>query len=748
MAVNLSPVGGVAAQFFDNAGNVLTGGKLYTYLAGTTTPQPAYTTSAGNVPWSNPIILDAAGRVSGSGEIWLTDGIQYKFILRDSNDVLIATYDNIIGINSNFVNFTNQQEIQTATAGQTVFNLTTMQYQLGTDSLSVFVDGVNQYGPGAQYAYVETDSDTVTFVNGLHVGASVKFTTSQLNTSGGLDAQQVSYNPPFTGGVATNVEAKLSEYVSVKDFGAVGDGVVDDTAAIQSALNNKGNIYIPAGTYKITSTITLYGDTAIFGDGPGVSIIKAFGITTGNIIQDSSLVSSGDVNLNIVLRDFELDCNSYATGSSIGIEFYRVGNLTVDNLYLHDCGNSLFTWGKSYLDTVNINISNCRFEKARTGDATGGAGRNVNFTNCYAFSIGDTCYATLYDTNATTNPSSLFPQNISYINCTAIGEWVNGVFTGAGRDEQAGFAFGPYDVAADIYVTISNCTAENLYTNVFAAVFDKLKLVNNNFKAAAALDTGGVRLDGIRDAIINDNCFEASFVGTTNNYQALLIQAGTFVYGASTFIADIRHHVVDGNLFLGNSTPAVQFNNLSTTATVVTDVSVSNNVFAGNTLPIDFSPADGNGTNIYSNITVANNTVNAVSTAFVNANGVGAQYLNVMLFNNNIGDDTLITGTAGSAIPIVGTFKKQITGVADNVATTIYTFGSDFRTIEVIAYVETNNAAFMAAAQIVNNLGSLRIVWQSNGANCTLALSGSNLQVTQSGIGAQTVTVIVKNLSY
>jgi parallel beta-helix repeat protein len=236
MAVNLSPVGGVAAQFFDNAGNVLTGGKLYTYAAGTTTPQITYTTSAGNVAWSNPIILDAAGRVSGSGEIWLSDGIQYKFILRDSNDVLIATYDNVIGINSNFVNFTNEQEIQTATAGQTIFSLTTMQYSPGTNSLTVFVDGVNQYGPGAQYAYLETDSDTVTFVNGLHVGALVKFTTSQLNSSSGVDAQQVSYTYPAIDAVAQNVEERLAQYVSVKDFGAVGDGITDDTAAIQDAL--------------------------------------------------------------------------------------------------------------------------------------------------------------------------------------------------------------------------------------------------------------------------------------------------------------------------------------------------------------------------------------------------------------------------------------------------------------------------------------------------------------------------------
>jgi hypothetical protein len=100
MAVSLSPIGGAGWQFFDNNGVILSGGKLYTYLAGTTTPVASYTTNAGNVARTNPIILDAAGRVPGSGEIWLTNGVSYKFVLQDSNDVLIATYDNISGINS------------------------------------------------------------------------------------------------------------------------------------------------------------------------------------------------------------------------------------------------------------------------------------------------------------------------------------------------------------------------------------------------------------------------------------------------------------------------------------------------------------------------------------------------------------------------------------------------------------------------------------------------------------------------
>ena len=138
MAVNLSPVGGVAAQFFDNSGNVLTGGLLYSYLAGTTTPAVTYTSSSGITAQPNPIVLNAAGRVPDSGEIWLTDGISYKFVLKDSNDVQIATYDNIVGINSNFVNYTGQSEIQTATQGQTVFTLTTIQYLPATNNLSAF----------------------------------------------------------------------------------------------------------------------------------------------------------------------------------------------------------------------------------------------------------------------------------------------------------------------------------------------------------------------------------------------------------------------------------------------------------------------------------------------------------------------------------------------------------------------------------------------------------------------------------
>ena len=257
MAVFLSPVGGAAVQFFDNSGNVLTGGKLYTYLAGTTTPTPTYTSATGTTFHSNPIIFDAAGRVPAGGEIWLADSIQYKFVLKDANEVLIGTYDNLIGINSNFLNYEVQQEIFTATAGQNVFNLTTITYAPGTNTLSVFVDGVNQYGPGAQYSYIETDSDTVTFTAGLHVGALVKFTTAVSLSAGVTNAALVVYTPAGTGAVNTLVQTKLRESISVLDFGADKTGATNSTTAFTNALAAAAPqaVFVPAGSYAITGTI-------------------------------------------------------------------------------------------------------------------------------------------------------------------------------------------------------------------------------------------------------------------------------------------------------------------------------------------------------------------------------------------------------------------------------------------------------------------------------------------------------------
>ena len=260
MSVTPSPIGGFAGQFFDNNGVILSGGKIYTYAAGTTTPQATYTSALGITPHANPIILDSAGRVPG-GEIWLTDGLVYKFKIDTATDILIGTYDNITGVNSNFVNYTVQEEVMTATAGQTVFNLSTINYTPGTNSLSVYIDGVNQY---VGDSYIETDSDTVTFTAGVHVGGEVKFTTAISVATGTMDAGDVGFTQAGTGAIAQTVQTKLEQYVSVKDFGADPTGVADSTAAIQAALNTGLNVDLVGGQYKAANLTMSTNVQALF----------------------------------------------------------------------------------------------------------------------------------------------------------------------------------------------------------------------------------------------------------------------------------------------------------------------------------------------------------------------------------------------------------------------------------------------------------------------------------------------------
>ena len=377
MAVNLSPVGGVAAQFFTSTGAVLTGGKLYTYAAGTTTPATAYTSSDGLTAWTNPIVLNAAGRVSGGGEIWITDGILYKFVLTDANDVLIATYDNISGINSNFISFTNQQQIVTATAGQTVFNLS-INYAPGTNSLSVFVDGVNQYGPGAQYAYTETDSDTVTFVSGLHVGAQVKFTTSQQQGAGAVNASQVTYDPAGTGAVATNVQAKLRQTVSVLDYGAVGNATGDLGVALQAAHNalgpDGGEILIPAATsyYLMSTGVTFTKSIRLVGDG----------WFSSEILTNTNALTLISTNSKLDVVNLHFTASSAARGTCRFIFHQSAsanhGHSTIDNCFFDGALNCYYSQS-----TNAVVLNNSIFA------AEGASGIAIRLENSVNSDIGD-----------------------------------------------------------------------------------------------------------------------------------------------------------------------------------------------------------------------------------------------------------------------------------------------------------------------------------------------------------------------
>jgi|GEM_PF-5918590 len=99
----------------------------------------------------------------------------------------------------------------------------------------------------------------------------------------------ITYNNGGTGAIDTTVKAKLQEFVSVKDFGAIGNGVTDDYSAILNALNalvarGGGTLHFPAGTYITNYAIPLKSNIHYLGDGADATIIKAASTSSDNIL--------------------------------------------------------------------------------------------------------------------------------------------------------------------------------------------------------------------------------------------------------------------------------------------------------------------------------------------------------------------------------------------------------------------------------------------------------------------------------
>jgi hypothetical protein len=151
---------------------------------------------------------------------------------------------------------------------------------------------------GQKTANPTTDNDG----NALQIGALYYNTvegvmrvytgTGWIDAATGVTSDDVSFVQAGTGAVSTNVRDKLREFVSVKDFGAVGDGTTDDTTAFTKAiasLPGSGRIYVPRGKYRITSTLMLHGGLTFYGD----SVVNnVFGVPTGNELPTHVFIDS------------------------------------------------------------------------------------------------------------------------------------------------------------------------------------------------------------------------------------------------------------------------------------------------------------------------------------------------------------------------------------------------------------------------------------------------------------------------
>ena len=92
-------------------------------------------------------------------------------------------------------------------------------------------------------------------------------TMAPTGTNKKVTAQVVGNNLPVvaTGSTTSRkLKDRFADTVNVKDFGAAGDGIQDDTAAIQAAINSGMNVFVPKGTYKLLNTLSISGSKKVF----------------------------------------------------------------------------------------------------------------------------------------------------------------------------------------------------------------------------------------------------------------------------------------------------------------------------------------------------------------------------------------------------------------------------------------------------------------------------------------------------
>ena len=300
MAYFLSPIGN--DQQCSANGAPLSGGKIYTYLAGSSTPAPTYTDNVTGTQQANPIILNSLGLPASP--IWMQGGTPLKFIIKDSADVLIRTIDNISGINdaTNAASEWSDSGLTPTYISATQFSCAgdqTLVLQVGrrvktTNTGGTAYSTISASAYGGSITTVTLQNDSVTLDSGLSsiayglmgainsslpaIAGGATGATASVVLAKGTTAQRDT--SPQAGYIRFNTSTVQPEVYNGSNWGAVGGGATG--AGTDAAFYENDQIIF--SSYTIGQGTLVSGVTVTIAN-PGVFTLSNHGYQAGQAIR-------------------------------------------------------------------------------------------------------------------------------------------------------------------------------------------------------------------------------------------------------------------------------------------------------------------------------------------------------------------------------------------------------------------------------------------------------------------------------
>lgn len=194
-----------------------------------------------------------------------------------------------------------------------------VQYGRQNDNWTAIVP-TPAYGDGDVYTYLDTSSAQPGYLLSVKQNGSIQDPYQWVAPGSGpgdsSSAELVSYQYP--NGVPRTVQLRLQDYVSVKDFGAAGDGSTNDTAAFIAALDTGKGILIPAGDYKITAPLTVTNKNVSMIGAGAKSTTLTFDMSSGDGIS-VDIDQNNEAFYGVRLEGFRIDTRNPGPNRAIYI---------------------------------------------------------------------------------------------------------------------------------------------------------------------------------------------------------------------------------------------------------------------------------------------------------------------------------------------------------------------------------------------------------------------------------------------